>query len=268
MTINSYDAAIAGALPAIPLLKVGSTMEAAGVLHSFLYASGAPGAAVAPSPGINGAALTSYAGQIPFTNPGSGETRLMRLSGSASQPGKLLLLDRLWHNSGVAVTTTTEQAITTPTWPARDINASTNGNGVLIGIEVSSATTNAGAITNTTLNYTDSDGNASATGTIASFPATAAAGTFVPFQLAAGDKGVRSIQGITLGTSYGGGAIHLVAYRVLAELELPSANVGAAIDLLTGGAVKLLDNTVPFLLFMPTSTTAATFTGALTLTQG
>ena len=125
-----------------------------------------------------------------------------------------------------------------------------------------------GGLITYTLSYTNQAGTSGRTATIASFPATAVAGTFVPFQLAAGDTGVRSIQSITLGTSYGGGAIHLVAYRILARLELPIANTGGAIDAVSGGFVRCFDNTVPFLVWLPTSTTGVTVAGQLIITQG
>jgi hypothetical protein len=271
--ITSLDGVVAGMRPPLEVLKVGAIMEAVGVRHSFFYTTGAPGAAAAPSPGINGAALTTYAGQVPFTNPVSGNTYLARFSAAASVAGRVFLYDRLWHNSGIAVATTTLQAITTPTWPARDVDGSTNGVGVMCAIEVSTATTNAGAIANTTLNYTDQSGNTGNVATITSFPATAVAGTFVPFQLASGDTGIRAITaasggGITLGTSYGGGAIHLVCYRFIAELELPIANTGNAVDAITSGFPRLYDNTVPFLVWLPTATTAVTVSGAIVFTQG
>lgn len=268
MAITTLDGVIAGMRAPAQFLKVGAAMEAVGVHHSFFYTSGIPGAAVAPSPGIAGAALTTYAGQIPFTNPVSGNTYLARLQTSASVVGCLRLFDRLWHNSGIAVTTTTAQTVNSAAWPARDKTGTTNGDGIQIGIEVSTATTNAGAITNTTMSYTNQAGTAGKTATIASFPATAVAGTFVPFQLAAGDTGVRSIQTITLGTSYGGGAIHLVAYRELARLECVVVNTGNSIDALTSGFVRMYDNTVPFLVWLASATTATTINGQLIYTQG
>lgn len=268
MAITTLDGIIAGMRPPEDFLKVGATMEAAGVHHSYFYTSGRPGAAVAPSPGMAGAALTTYSGQIPFVNPGSGNSYLARLAASASSACALLLVDRLWHNSGIAVTTTTAQTINSVAWPARDRDASTNGENVLVGIEVSTATTNAGAVTNTTMSYTNQAGTATRTGTIGSFPATAVAGTFVPFQLNAGDTGVRSIQTITLGTSYGGGTIHLVAYRILARLELPVANTGNAQDAVACGFPRLYDNTVPQLLILPSVTTATTIAGHMIVTQG
>lgn len=268
MAITTLDGIIGGLQAPLGFLKVGATMEAAGVLHSLFYTSGAPGAAATPSPGMGGAALTSYAGQIPWTNPSSGNAYLARLAASATQSGALLLFDRLWHNSGITVTTTTSQTINSATWPARDRDGSTNGEQVLVGIEVSTATTNGSAVTNTTMSYTDEGGNSGATATISSFPATAVAGTFVPFQLAAGDRGVRSIQSITLGTSYGGGAIHLVAYRQIARIELAVANAGMAIDAVTSGMPRFYSDSVPFLLWHPSATTAVNVMGEVIFTHG
>lgn len=275
MAITTVDGVIAGLQCAEFFYKGGGTMEAAGVLHSLFYAAGRPGAAAAPSPGMAGAALTSYAGQIPFSNPVSGNSYLARFGAVASVAGTLLLCDRLWHNSGIVVTTTTAQNVNSATFPARDQDGSTNGNGVMVGLEVSAATTNAGAITNMTLSYTNESNTAGHTATVGaaapqSFPATAAAGTFVPFRLAAGDKGIRSIQSITLGTSLGAGTVHLVAYRVLAAFGVPVANAAPSpLDFLGTGFPRLYDDTVPFLLWVPTATTAVALqAGVLQVAQG
>ncbi len=268
MAITTLDDALAGFRPPEDILKVGTTAEAAGIFHSLFYASGRPGAALAPSPGIAGAALTTYAGQIPFTNPVSGNSYIGKFEGSMNLAGKINLYDRLWHNSGITMTTTTAQTINSVAWPARDSNGSTNGEGIMVGIEVSTATTNSGAISNTTLSYTNSTGTAGKTAIISSFPATAVAGTFIPFQLAAGDTGIRSIQSITLGTSYVAGTIHLVAYRKISSLEINLPNIGSSVDVITSGFVKLYDNTVPFLTYIPSATTAVVLTGTLIVTQG
>ncbi len=275
MAITSQDQLIAGMQPPQPLQKSASTPEAVGVPHSLFYFAGVPGAAVAPSPGINGAALTSYTGQIPFVNPTGGNLAyLAQIVASCSQAGTLVIADRLWHNSGVVVTTTTAQSITFPGLPARDANGTTNGAGVLLGIEVSTATTNAAAISNMTATYTNSAGVGSRTATIPStrpssgFPATAVAGTFVPFDPAAGDVGVRSVDAITLGTSLVTGAVHLVCYRVLAQVPISAANVGAILDATALALPQMYTDSVPFMFFIPTAASAFTVVGQLTYTQG
>ena len=107
MAITTVDGIIAGLQVPQPFFKVGATMEAIGVLHSLFYTTGVPGAAVAPTPGLAGAALTTYAGQIPYTNPGAGNGYLAGVNVNATLVGTLLVCDRLWHNSGFTQTTTT-----------------------------------------------------------------------------------------------------------------------------------------------------------------
>lgn len=270
MAITTLDLLIAGMLPAEEIVKSSFTGEAVGGLHSTFYVAGRPGAAAVPSPGLAGAALTSYAGQIPFPAAVGGKNvHLARLEGAqATNVGGLILADRLWHNSGIVVTTTTAQTVNSVTWPSRDENGATLGDGVMVGIEVSTATTNAGAVTNTTMSYTNQAGTAGRTATMASFPATAVAGTFVPFLLAAGDTGVRSIQSVTLGTSYAAGAVHLVAYRRIAALSMPAAGVQYAEDGVSLGLPRCYDSTVPWLLYTLVNTGAGVVTGAVTWAQG
>ena len=267
MAISTIDGIIAGMKPPGYFSKLTGTMEAAGQMHSLFYTAGLPGAAAAPTPGLAGAALTSYAGQLPFSNPASGNTYIARAWATGGVAGTLLVCDRLWHNSGFTVTTTTAQAVGSATFPARDRNGATAGVGVLVGLEVSTATTNVGA-TAPTLSYTPAAGGGPNTAT-ATFPATAAAGTFAPFNLAAGDTGVGAITSLTLNTSLVTGVVHLVAYRVLAEIPVPIANVGPPpLDFAQIGFPRLYDNTVPFLLWLPSATTTHTIQGSLTYTQG
>lgn len=238
-------------------------------LFSQIYLPGTPGAAVAPTPGINGAALTSYAGQIPFPSAVGGEAiYLAALSFSANDSNFLTLCDRLWHNSSITSTTTTNQAITSAAFPARDLDESVNGRGLMVGLEVSTATTNGSAITNTTMTYTNSSGTGSRTATIASFPATAVAGTFVPFELQAGDVGIKSIEGITLGTSYGTGVIHIVVYRPIVNISGNGGILGDQLGPIELGLPRLWDNTVPFFLTRSSSTTAKRYTAHVTFAQG
>lgn len=271
MAITTMDGLVAALQPfGEDVLKAAFTGEAAGQYHSMLYLAGRPGAAVAPTPGLAGAALTTYAGQIQVPALVSGKNiHLARLEFSqAANIGAVTVLDRLWHNSGIVVATLTAQTVNSVAWPARSQDGTTNGNGVMVAIEVSTATTNAGAITNTTMSYTNELGTAGRTATIGSFPATAVAGTFVPFNLAAGDQGVRSIQSVTLGTSYGGGTIHLVAYRELASLGSPVANVSATAGPIELGLPRMYDNSVPFLVYTLAGTAAGVTNAQLTFAQG
>jgi len=171
-----------------------------------------------------------------------------------------MLCDRLWHNGGYTITSTSAQNSTTPTWPARDVAGSTNGDGVLLALEVSAAT---GAGTPTiTVGYTNSADTASRTGTnILATSASAIAGSTYLIGLQAGDTGVRSVQSLTLSATWTSGTINLVAYRVLSMLEVFGGNAGYALDALTGGFPRLYNGVVPYLMFYPSTTTTSTVTG-------
>ena len=268
MAITTLDGAIAGMQPQAPIMKVGAAMKGAGIPHTFWYTAGVPGAAAANAVGVNGAAVTGNAvvGQVARNDPTSGlNAYLARLSVTASVSGTLLLIDRLWHNSGLSTTLTTSQSITPATLPSRDANGLTDGDGVLAALEWSAA---GGAGTPTvTLTYTDHDGNTGQSATLVA-NTTPNAGTFEIFQLAAGDHGVRAPTALIQTATRTSGTYHLVLFRILAQVEVTAANVGNAIDVLTGGMPRLYNGTVPQLVWIPTATTATTIMGQYIETQG
>lgn len=268
MALDGVDGILAGMQYPREFIKAATPTLVAGRPHSLFYLAGMPGAATAPSPGVAGAALTSYAGQIPFSNPsGGGVTRLVRLQGQVGVACTLVLADRLWHNSGLDVTNTGAQAVNSVAWPARDATGSSDGVEVQVALEVSTAT---GAGTPSfTMGYTNSAGATSRTGTgILTGVASSAIGAFYPIGLQAGDSGVRSIQSFQFSASWTSGAVHLVAYRVLARLHLPLAQTPGAVDALTGGFARMYDNTVPFLFIIPATTTASVVIGHVIWSQG
>ena len=268
MAITTLDGALAGMKPPTFFAKNASGTLVAGRPFTPNYLAGIPGAMAANSAGLAGLALTSYAGQIPIP-AASGNTHLARFSGvSSAQGGVLMLCDRLWHNSGLDRTSAVAQTINSAAWPARDANGTTNGDQVFIGIEISTAM---GTGTPTiSYSYTNSAGTPSKTGAnIDAVAASSAAGTFFRLGLAAGDSGVRSIQNITFSATWGtAGVMALVAYRVLATLELGAAGLPNAVDALTSGMPRLYDNTVPFLIYVPQTTTTSLLTGSVVYTQG
>jgi hypothetical protein len=246
------------------LFKVGTAPENAGNFYGFWKDSGFPGAWVPGTPGLNGrntdGTTSTDSGCINAGNPAQGSWYLRDFNITGSVTGQFILADFLWVNSGLVVTTTTAQTITQPTLPARDNNGATLGEGVQAGIIVTTATTNAGVITNMTLSYTNSDGTAGRVATIASFPATAVIGTLVKFQLQSGDKGVRSIQSITLGTTLTAGAISLICFEELASSSVTIANTGSVafpkkLDL------KLYNGHCILPFWLASSTTAVTLNG-------
>jgi len=278
MTISTLDGVIAGMQPLRPFAKAVTPTLVAGRPHSLWYLAGGPGAGAMDNSTSGGVALSSSSalvtGQIPHYDPGSGTSYLARLEGGATQAGVLQLCDRLWHGSAIisggviSVTSTSSQTVTSfPTLPSRDYAGSANGDGVLIGAEIYSLT---GAGTPTlTLGYTNQANSSGKTTTnIDAVVASGAVGAFYRFGLQAGDTGVRSIQSIQNSATMTSGNYGLVAYRVLAALEIPGVNTPNAIDALTSGFPQLWNGVVPFLIFIPNTTTASLITGTYTETQG
>jgi hypothetical protein len=217
---------------------------------------------------LNGVTLTSpVTGQLPFTDPASGNAYLARLQAVSNFPGTLILADRLWHNGGYTITSTSAQNSTTPTWPARDVAGSTNGDGVLLACEIS-ADTGAGTPT-ITVGYTNQSGTASRSAT--NIVATESAGTttnfFYPIGLQAGDTGVQSLQSVTLSASWVSGTMNMVAYRELARMEITQIGKQFSADALTLGMPKMYAGSVPFLIYVPQQS-SPTLNGSVQFTHG
>lgn len=269
MTITTLDQVIAGAKPSQFVTKLASGTLVAGRPFTPLFLGGQPGAATAPTPGIGGAAVTSLAGAIPFTNPTGGNWQyLSRFSGASTSPGVLVLCDLLWWNSGINATLTTEQTFTGAAQiPERDNNGANLGDGVFGGLLVSTAT---GAGTPTvTFKYTNSAGTQDRTATnIQATAASSPAGTFYQFGLAAGDVGVQRAQSIQLSATWTSGSIHAVLYRPVAVLELATASIPNAVDAISGGLPRLYNNSVLFPLLIPATTTSSTISASLVYTEG
>jgi hypothetical protein len=267
VTIASVDDLIAGLLAPVSFAKTTFTGEAAGERWSPIFTAGLPGTATAPT-GLNGAALTTLTGQLPF--PAAVAGTYSYVAGFDVQQGGSVggvwLCDLLWWNGTISATTTTAQSITHPGLPARDRSAATAGDGVMLGILVSGATGNGGAVTNMTASYTDSAGNAGNTATVTSFPATAVAGHMSWFNLAAGDTGVRTVESLTLGTSLVSGTVHLAMFRPVAYVPLTAANIGASIA--PGLPRRMWDSSVPFLVYDLTGTAGGAVSGQIQYTQG
>lgn len=269
MAITTIDGALAGMQPPRFFHKAVSPTAVLGRPQSTWGLAGVPGAGSFDTT-LNGVVLDCTSalinGQLPFFNPGSGTSYLARFVGSFSNGGQLLLCDRLWHNGGYTITSTSAQNSTTPTWPARDNTGSTNGDGVLLGLEVSSVT-GAGAPT-ISVSYTNSSGTSGKTATNAfATVGASAAGAFFPIGLQAGDTGVRSVQSLTLSATWTSGTMNLVAYRVIAAMECNNS-MGNALDILEGGFPQMFNGTVPWLTVIPAIANTFNLSGSLAVAQG
>lgn len=259
----------------IGFMKTGTAADAVGYWYGTWKDGGFPGAWSPGTSGVNGRVTDGTAasdnGCIPVQNPSVGANYLTSVDMGSSVNHTHLLFDVLWVNNGLTITTTTAQAITTPTLPARDINGTTNGEGCMIGIMCTSAVGLAAVASNATVNYTNSAGTAGRTATLTAIvgsqaPATPVIGTIIWFNLAAGDKGVRSIQGITLGTSWVSGSISLFIARDVAMIGTTLPNVSATKPLPNPG-VRLYNGTCLLHCVQASATTATFFSGELTVME-
>lgn len=260
---------------AIPFMKTGTAADTAGYWYCTAKDAGFPGAWAPGTPGINGrvtdGTTSSDNGCVPIKNPATGANYLTEIQMAASVNHSHLFFDCLWVNSGISVTTTTAQAIVTPTLPARDINGTTNGEGCQIALLTTTANTNAAAIANSTVTYTNSDGTGSRTATLTAIAGSQITispviGTITWFNLQAGDKGVKSIESITLGTSLVAGAVSLMICRDIATVGTTIANVTAQ-KIIGSPGIRLYNGTCLLHCVLASATTATFFSGELTIME-
>lgn len=259
----------------IGFMKSGTAADAAGYWYCTSKDTGFPGAWAPGSPGVNGRVTdgtqAADAGCFPIANPSVGANYLTEVNMAAAVNHTHLLFDVLWVNSGLAITTTTAQSITTPTLPARDINGTTNGEGCAIAILCTAAVGLAAVASNATVTYTNSDGTGSRTATLTAIvgsqaPATPVIGTLIWFNLQAGDKGVRSIQSITLNTSWVSGTISLMITRDIATIGTTIPNVNAQKIIGTPG-IRLYNGTCLLHCNLASATTATFYAGELVVME-
>lgn len=272
-----YPPAGKGAYDGYPavFMKSGTAADTIGYWYCTSKDAGFPGAWSPGTPGINGRVTDGTTsgdfGSIPIKNPATGSNYLTELTMGASVNHSHLFFDVLWVNSGIAVTTTTAQSITTPTLPARDVNGTTNGEGCMIAMLTTTANTNAAVISNSTVSYTNSDGTSGRTATLTAIagsqiPVTPVVGTIVWFNLQAGDRGVRSIESITLGTSLGAGAVSLMICRDLANIGTSLVNVQFTRKFSEPG-VRLYNGTCMLHCVLASATTATFFNGEVVIQE-
>jgi hypothetical protein len=262
--------------------KNGTAKDSAGYWMLTQKDTGMAGAWVLGSPGVNGANFdcstaggAATAGAPLMSTPTFGNLYLTTVTLAGTVAETVMLVDLLWYNTGLSVTTTTLQAVTTAAFPARDINGSTNGDGVMFALYAVAALGNAAAVSNTTFNYTDSDGNTGNTGTFSAVvgwqaPATPVIGTIMPFGLAAGDRGVRALTnasggGITLATTYTSGTMSALAYRPLATISTTTANIPTTITFPSPG-IRIYPGTCTAWLQVG-SASASTLAGSYTVVE-
>ena len=289
MSITTLAGVQSGLLPPSFFTKTTGTSSVQSRCVSFWYISGYPNAPTPDYSTANGSTLTSspgspVTGMLPFQDPVSGNSYLARLQVGmaelATYGGALMLADRMWScgadNSGASfdLSSGTNVTIASPTWPARDIAGSTNGDGVFIAMEVATTFSPSNTV-NSTISYTNSAGTSGRTGTLvlSTNSATGNPGGFYIFGLQAGDTGVRSVEGFTANIWTSGstiGKVQLVAFRPIGMVDLNYSGQTNAADALDVGFPVIPNGAVPFLIStnIVTSSNSPVISGSATWAQG
>ena len=260
----------------VPFMKSGTGADAAGYWYCTSKDSGFPGAWSPGTPGINGRTTDGTQpadyGCMPVPTQAWYSTAfLTEVQMASSVPHSHMFFDVLWVNSGISVTNTALQTISSPILPSRDLNGQQYGEGCAIAMLTTTANTNASAIANTTVTYTNSKGVSGRTARLTAIagsqiPASPVVGTIVWFNLESGDTGVLAISGITLGTSLVAGAVSLMICRPIATVGTLIANVAAQKAIGEPG-IQLWPGMCMLHCYLASAATATYCTGDLTIME-
>ena len=191
--LTAFKTALGAAEERSVFLKSAVTLVI-GRCYSSWLSTGVPAAGVAPTTAsVPTRATTGALGQV---NP-TGTRRIIDivLAWGQGSGGLVTIADRLSHQGGLSGIVT--GAVTT-NLPTAALTRKTSGTGVIGGFEIYSAV---GATASTiTCSYTDDTATAGNASLAVTFGGTGfnAVSRFIPFGLADGDKGVRSVESVTL----------------------------------------------------------------------
>ncbi len=264
MAIASIDDVVAGLAASqkpIPFLKTLTAPKAAGAFQSSWLAPGNPGAGVAPPLYTDGAGYTcnkDTAGAMALSN-GAVQLWLAKLVANCTQPGTIILADRLWSCSGIGFASGTYTITTPGALPARITD---NGVGCELWIEqfvVAGAAS--GTLTANYLNANDGSAKSAVKSSVVSAPV---AGQMQPVPLAAGDTGIRQLTSIAHSATWTSGSIGATILKRIMEIPIVSGNIGQAYDWAQLGLPKIPNDACLFAFFLANGTTAPVIIGSLT----
>ena len=261
----------------ISFTKTSTAPDTAGYWYSTFKDAGFPGAWAPGTPGLNGRVTNGNTaadyGCIPVPNPATGANYLTEIQMAASLNHSHFFYDVLWVNSGIVVTTLSSvQAISSPTLPPRDVNGTTDGEGCVIGLYFSAASTLAAVNALSQVTYTNSKGVGGRIATLlgvqgSQAPVTPAIGTVLWYNLAAGDTGVRSIQGFNIGaTSWLTGTVNLFIARDIAAIGTTIPNVSAQ-KIIGNPGIRLYNDSCIHHAILASAATATFFAGELVVME-
>jgi hypothetical protein len=242
MAITTLDGVFAGLKPPLMGSKTMVSDSRAGVWKSTWAMAGTGGTGGTT---VGAQSLSTTAGSIPRSNPGSGTAYLTEAGfcfPGAGSHGQVMLLDRIWQSGSVAVTTGGggSSAITT-TLPGTERGEDY----YVMFVEIISG----GALNSVfTVTY-----NSGVTSTV-TVSGTSTAGDTFAVPLGAGETAVTDITNFAYSVGIGGGAVQVVIARVVAlivsDKPVNSTNIiYTRGDIMRGCGGRIYDDSVLYFMF-------------------
>ena len=227
-----------------------------------------------PTPAIPTASValdkTSSNAISPIPNATSGKLQILggRFNTSNLAGATVVAIDLLNVSGGLSGTITTEQTTNLPTAP---LTRHTGGTGVMIGLVIYA--TLGTTATTISVRYTNQAGTANRTSTVTSFGGTGfrEAARLIMIPPAAGDTGVRSVEGVTLTATTGtAGNFGVCLFKPLLTFSLDSTTGTMPIDAVSSGG--MIGSMAEFdddacLTFMAFSPVTQSISGALIVAE-
>jgi len=259
-TVDDIVSAMASAQD-IDFIKNFTAPKAAGAFQSGWAAPGFPGAGSTPPLNTAGSGYTcdrTTVGAMPYTN-GAVQNWLARFAASCTQPGTILVYDRLWTCNFAAPTSAGTVSVTTPgSLPARITDNGVDVEAWLDCYAVGGASAGTLAIT-----YLDVPAGSSHTGPTWTPVSAPVVGQSQPFPLQAGDFGVRQITSIANSATMTSGTYGLTLRKPLSRIPVLGVGLGGVYDWAGLGLPKIPANACLELLFLAQNTTAPTLIGTM-----
>jgi hypothetical protein len=174
-------------------------------------------------------------GPIPGATSGKIQILGGRFNTSGTAGATAVAIDLLNVSGGLSGTVTTEQTTNLPT---AALTRHTGGDGVMIGLVIYTAIGSTG--TTISVRYTNQAGTANRVSTVTSFGGTGfrEAARLIQIPLAAGDTGVRSVEGVTLTATTGTlGNFGVCLFKPLMTFSLDSTTGTIPIDAVSSGGM-------------------------------
>jgi hypothetical protein len=261
MSIATVDDVVSGltAKQARPFFKTFSAPKGAGAFQSGWLATGIPGAgAAAPAytAGSGYACSGTTAGALAYTN-GAVQNWLAKAFACITQPGILIVADRLWSCSGMGFASGTYTVTTPGNLPAR---VTDGGIGAELWVENFVAAGAASGVL--TANYKNELG-ATKAGTIAAVVSAPVIGQMQPVSLQTGDKGISQLTSVGISATWTSGSFGMTIAERLAEIEVVGANLGKTMDWASLGLPQIPADACLMFIFLANSATVPVVLGRL-----